>query len=342
MRMPDRPARGEAAPPLSSGPSAVLVSVIIPAHNDAVHLERVLPLLNNGLREIGPAEIVVVANGCTDDTVARCRAHGVVCLERPTLTPGAARNEGVRIARGRWLAFLDADVAPSPAWFATVAGLARPDSRVADRIVGWPVLAPEESGWVARAWQEVRFSAERTPSTLDCGNLLVTRAFFDELGGFDAGRVAGEDVDFCERAVAAGVTLGFDSRLAVHHYGEPRGLREFFRRELFHADPITLVVRNSPYAALDATLVIVLLAWTGSLAGLLWALVRPGWIPLAFVLLGPAALALGGVSKAAVRWRTSGSWRRFAQMAFLCQLMILARLIGLFVRPRTWRAGHAI
>ena len=173
------------------------------------------PTLIGNLPRAGAAEVIVVANGCVDGR-SRAVTSWRPVPRSPPLNPAAARNAGVEVARGRWLAFLDADTDPGEAWFDAIRDLSDRHGDGGNRqIAGWPVLAPAESGWVARAWQRVRFSPGRLPDTLDCANLVMTRALFDRLGGFNAGRIAGEDVEICEHAVAAGETLLFDERLAV-------------------------------------------------------------------------------------------------------------------------------
>ena len=205
------------------------------------------------------------------------------------------------------------------------------------QIAGWPVLAPAESGWVARAWQRVRFSPGRLPDTLDCANLVMTRALFDRLGGFNAGRIAGEDVEICEHAVAAGETLLFDERLAVQHYGEPRNLRQFFIRELFHADPLALVFRNLRRSVVDLTIVVLLLSLALGVGGIAAAAVLRK--PELLLLLVPALLvsAAAALAKAAVKWTRNIGVLDFVEMSALCQLMLLARATGTVVRRSSWR-----
>jgi GT2 family glycosyltransferase len=323
-------------------PSVLVISVVIPAHNDAHNLRRLLPALATGFASAGlPFEVIVVANGCTDDSVACCQDHGARCVERPALSPAAARNEGTSAARGTWLAFLDADVEPRGSWFSwiarrlTLTGSPSPSPILA----GWPVSAPMNAGWVAHAWERVRFSPAHLPRTLDCANIVVPRDLFRELGAFDANRVAGEDVEFCERAIAAGVPIVFDEALAVYHFGEPRGLSQFFSRELFHADPLHLVVRTCRQSSLDATLIALAAAVAISLAAAIVAVAGgPSWL-WSLVLLAPAISVGGALAKAGVKWHRGLAVMQFVQMVFLCQVMMSARVAGMFLRRKTWRTS---
>jgi len=323
--------------------STPIISVVVPARNDAHNLERLLSALNTGFASTGlPFEVIVVVNGCTDDSVECCHRHGALCIERPPLSPAAARNEGTLQARGKWLAFLDADVLPHQSWFTWIARwVTAPGTSPTPRrsLAGWPVRAPSNAGWVAQAWERVRFSPAHLPRTLDCANILISGDLFRELGEFDANRVAGEDVDLCERAIAAGVPIVFDDALAVEHFGEPRGVRQFFSRELFHADPWAMVMKTCRESTLDATLIVLAAAVaTGVAAAIVGLAGGPQWIWW-FILLAPAVSLAGGIGKAAVKWHRGVALLQFAQMVFLCQVMMSARVVGMFLRRTTWRRG---
>jgi glycosyltransferase involved in cell wall biosynthesis len=98
---------------------SVMISVIIPAHNE----ERYLPATLEALKQqaYGWFEVIVVANGCTDRTaeVARGLCHRLIVLSQKSL--GVARNLGARMAKGDMLLFLDADTLLAPDALANIA-----------------------------------------------------------------------------------------------------------------------------------------------------------------------------------------------------------------------------
>ena len=90
------------------------VSIIIPAHNEAAVIDRTLTFLKP-LVAVGTAEVIVVPNGCSDDTAERARSHtGVQVVELTEGSKAAALNAGDAHAT-RWpRLYLDADVEAAP------------------------------------------------------------------------------------------------------------------------------------------------------------------------------------------------------------------------------------
>jgi glycosyltransferase involved in cell wall biosynthesis len=86
-----------------------LVSVVIPVRNGSRYLREAIQSVVD--QDYSPLEVIVVDNNSDDDSriVASAVAGPVRVVDEPT--PGAthARNTGIRLARGEFLALQDAD-----------------------------------------------------------------------------------------------------------------------------------------------------------------------------------------------------------------------------------------
>lgn len=198
-----------------------MFSVIICTRNGRGRIEACLRAVRRlaGVRY----ETIVVDDGSGDGT-ADWVADGfadvrVVQLEACGL--GAARNAGAAAAQGEILAFTDDDCEPDPEWLLRMSRAFR-DPRVA--AAGGPNLPPEPRGWqeavviaAPGAPTHVMLDDHNAEHLPGC-NLVVTRAAFQAVGGFDRDFLtAGDDVDFCWRLRDAGLRLAFVPGAFVWH-----------------------------------------------------------------------------------------------------------------------------
>ena len=86
-----------------------LVSIIIPNYNREVLVaETVQNMLDQDYPE---KEIIVIDDGSTDGSVDRLREFGeaIKIVQQKNQGPGAARNNGMKIAKGKYIQFMDND-----------------------------------------------------------------------------------------------------------------------------------------------------------------------------------------------------------------------------------------
>ncbi|HZW06461.1 MAG TPA: glycosyltransferase [Phycisphaerales bacterium] len=92
----------------------LLVSLIIPAHDEVRLIARTVGNLFAAAGQAGLAcEVIVADDASTDGTGAAARGAGAIVVRHERRQIAATRNLGARVARGRLLIFVDADTWPS-------------------------------------------------------------------------------------------------------------------------------------------------------------------------------------------------------------------------------------
>ena len=180
------------------------VSVIIPAYNCSAFLPATL---DSALAQTyHDLEIIVVDDGSTDDTPARLGPYfsRITYIRQTNKGVSAARNAGIRAARGEFLAFLDADDVWVPEKLALqvplladpAVGIVYSDFSVhyadgtalASYLAGRPLA---QEGWIAENYIQSRFFL---PSCM-----VVRRSAVEECGLFDEDLRASEDFELFAR-----------------------------------------------------------------------------------------------------------------------------------------------
>jgi len=111
--------RDEQARRVDRGPAPgdARLSVVIPAYGEAGRIGGVIARLRDELGAAGPIEIIVVDDGSKDGTADAARTGGAdqVIAQPVNRGKGAAVRAGMLAAKGRTVAFTDADLAYPPA-----------------------------------------------------------------------------------------------------------------------------------------------------------------------------------------------------------------------------------
>ncbi|QKG55772.1 glycosyltransferase family 2 protein [Hymenobacter sp. BRD128] len=169
-----------------------MLSVIIPTYNEAANIGRLVA----DLRRHAPPqaiEILVVDARSPDGTAAAARAAGATVLDSPRPGRAAQMNYGAQQAQGEVLYFVHADVGIHPDYVATIrAAVARGHAAGCYRFrfdSEHPLLRINSYG--------TRFKG--IMSRGGDQTLFVTRALFEQLGGFNEQFVIMEDFEIIQR-----------------------------------------------------------------------------------------------------------------------------------------------
>ena len=177
--------------------SPSLVTCIVPVFNGERFLAEALDsILKQSYR---PIEIIVVDDGSTDGTAGIVASYGkqVRYVHQANAGPGAARNLGLSLAQGTFIAFLDADDVwhPDKLTLQMASFEARPELELCNTHIKnfWvPELKHEEE-----RLRDHRFSQE-LPGYV-CQTVLARRSLFDKVGTFNVSLRIGEDCDWFSR-----------------------------------------------------------------------------------------------------------------------------------------------
>lgn len=196
-------------------PDSVDVSVVVCVRNGALTIAKQLAALD---RQVGntPFEVIVVDNGSTDGTTevihawaagsGHAGASATIVDARERAGIPYARNRGIQVARGRIVAFCDADDEVDQGWVcALAAGVGE------NTLVGGRVHAHSADGSQAEAvFPQGLIRREYLPYAPGC-NMAVHRDTAIQLGGFDESLppYGFDDVEFSWRAQTAGVNISY-------------------------------------------------------------------------------------------------------------------------------------
>lgn len=184
-----------------------MISVVVPVFNTARYLPHVVEALSAQDYPHERYELLFVDNGSSDDGLEVLgRFPEVRVLQEPERGSYAARNLGVREAKGDIVAFTDSDCFPVAGWLRSIEeGFADPQKHV---LMG-PRIPPVENNWVRLVSEYENKKAELVCASDDplvyfgyTNNMAVRRATLERCGPF-VQRARGSDTIFVRRVVEA-------------------------------------------------------------------------------------------------------------------------------------------
>ena len=229
---------------MTGGQAELAFSVVVPTLNRPAMAAAVVRDVLTG--DEAPLEVLVVDQSEDDGTRSAIEELGDARARHVTHAPPStseARNAGVMLARGEYVAFLDDDVEIAPDWFASlraeVERLGRPDALfgevheppnfVSDRThLPVSVFHVDE----ARMWPKPVH-----PNRVGyAANFVCRRSVFLAAGGFDPRLGPGspfygaEDMDLAYRLLRAGYRVGSTPEFEIVHeqWREPEDLPRLF------------------------------------------------------------------------------------------------------------------
>ncbi len=208
-----------------------LVSVVIPLYNKEQTLARAI---SSVLSQTMPAfELLIVDDGSTDagpGIAAAMDDARITVFSQENRGVSSARNVGIRMARGDYIAFLDADDEWEPSFLSTVLALAETYPEAGAYATGYavhnasggPVLACTLPGIEGntRITRFFRLQAQMPHRVLVSSNYAIRKETVQAIGFFDEEAHWGEDSDYAYR-IALACPIAYDVGMhAIVHYEE--------------------------------------------------------------------------------------------------------------------------
>ena len=200
-------------------------SVVIPTFNRTAELRRCLAALARLEYPRDLFEIVIVDDGgdipAADVVAGFAGEVKTQTLRQSRGGPASARNAGVHVCRGKYLAFTDDDCIPTPGWLSALrnslksSGTSLVGGRALNVLTGNPYSTASQI-IVDFAHEHYR-SDQGGPRFFASNNMAVNTSMFRDLGGFTVEFRTSEDRDFCDRWITSGHRLLYAPDAVVHH-----------------------------------------------------------------------------------------------------------------------------
>lgn len=237
------------------------ISIVIPTHNRCQMLLSVLAALARQTFDPQGYEVIVVADGCQDDTVSAIKGlitpFHLILIEQPDSGPGVARNRGAEMASAPILMFLDDDVEPEPQL--VMAHLDAHKKRPGDIILGYSPFSDElDQGDYAnielkKYWSNLFEMQEKITHRfknwdLTTANMSISLDLFKRFGGFDEklSKIgACEDTELGLKLIERHIQFRFAREAAGRHHAK-RPLKSHLRRQYNRGRAHVVIIRKHP------------------------------------------------------------------------------------------------
>jgi glycosyltransferase involved in cell wall biosynthesis len=209
-----------------------LVSVVITTKNEEQNIENCLKSIRN--QTFNSIELIVVDNFSEDKTAEFAKKYGAEVYFRGN-ERSAQRNYGAKVARGKYLIYLDADMILSPTVIEECISKCECNNvdalYVPERIVG-------EGFWIKVRDFERSFY---TGTVIDAVR-FVRRDLFFQVGGFDETLIGPEDWDFDKKIRKIGRT-GVAIVPLYHNEGQ-FSMKRYLKKKDYYTDGIQRYIKK--------------------------------------------------------------------------------------------------
>jgi glycosyltransferase involved in cell wall biosynthesis len=198
---------------------SIHVSIIVPTFNRKEMLDGALTGLFNQSYSKNVYEIIVVDDGSTDDTktLVMNKEKSSLCvlnyMRQENRGPAAARNLGIKYAKGQIIGFVDDDCIPSSTWIENALPYFK-DPKIGG-LVGCTVPIGEPKLKLFKSLHTNKIT--KNDIAYQTNNMFYRKKVLDEVGGFDLEFWRWQDVDLAHRVLGKGYKIDFGEDVVVQH-----------------------------------------------------------------------------------------------------------------------------
>ncbi len=207
-----------------------LISVIIPTYNRYDFLLKAIESVKN--QRYKNIEIIIIDDGSIDNTCRLSTDKSLVYYRQENKGPAAARNKGVQIAKGEWIAFLDSDDLWHEKKLQEQVNFIKniPECKIVYTDELWvrkgirvnkKIIHKKYSGWIYPYCLNLCFVGAST--------ILMTKNLWNEFEGMDENLPVAEDYDLWLRLSAKNKFYYLDEQLITKNGGRDDQLSISFR-----------------------------------------------------------------------------------------------------------------
>lgn len=234
-------------------------SVIVPLYNKAPYVRKALEsVVEQTYKDF---ELIIIDDGSTDNSATICEEYlnnithqTSHIIHQKNAGVAAARNDGVKVSKGDYVAFLDADDWWEPMFLEEMDKLIQeyPDAGLyATNYIYYKPGKTHVALKIERGYMNYPEAYLRGEMPVWTGAACMPRKVFDEMGGFPKGIKLGEDfllwaktalrykVAFCEKSLA------YYNNDVPAHLRATRNLHAPEHNMLFHLDPLEEEIRQT-------------------------------------------------------------------------------------------------
>lgn len=212
------------------------ISLVVPTYNRGRILGDFLDAIEGQTYSAGKFELIIVNDGSTDQTRESIKKRAkkskikIIFISQKHKGPAAARNLGIKRARGKIILFLGDDILPTPKLLSEHADWHKKFSQENIAVLGYTTWSPklkvtrlmkwlEESGTQfaygdLQGKKETDYTHLYTSNVSFKNNFLLKNGLFDE----DFPFAAYEDLELGYRLKKKGLRILYNCRAIAYHY----------------------------------------------------------------------------------------------------------------------------